>query len=128
MKEKIHPKYGDVLVSCASCGNQFLIGSTRLDGAKKEFQGKEYPSMTLEICSQCHPFFSGKQIYVDTAGRVEKFQRRYGSMTGARPEAAKAKPAPAAATPATAEAKKPAAEPRPKKEKPAKAESNTPIS
>lgn len=44
--------------------------------------------MTLEICSQCHPFFSGKQIYVDTAGRVEKFQRRYGSLTGAKQETA----------------------------------------
>ena len=86
MKAKIHPEYGTVVVSCASCGNEFLVGSTKLTGAKREYQGREYPSMTLEICSQCHPFFSGKQIYVDTAGRVEKFQRRYGSLTGQRQE------------------------------------------
>ncbi len=79
MKDKIHPKYGSVLVSCASCGNTFLTASTRLDGPKKEYHGREYPSLTLEICSQCHPFFSGKQIYVDTAGRVEKFTKRYGT-------------------------------------------------
>jgi large subunit ribosomal protein L31 len=93
MKDKIHPKYDEVLVSCASCGNQFTVGSTRLDGARKEYQGREYPAMTLEICSQCHPFFSGKQIYVDTAGRVEKFQRRYGSLTGVKAPAAAAKKA-----------------------------------
>ena len=86
MKAKIHPEYGTVVVSCASCGNEFLVGSTKLTGAKREYQGREYPSMTLEICSQCHPFFSGKQIYVDTAGRVEKFQRRYGSLTGQKQE------------------------------------------
>ena len=129
MKEKIHPKYGSVLVSCASCGNRFLVGSTRLDGAKKEYQGKEYPAMTLEICSQCHPYFSGKQIYVDTAGRVEKFQRRYGSLTGAKQEAPAAKKAekPKEAAPAEAPKKEAArarsdtqAKPRPPK--PAKAE------
>jgi len=93
MKEKIHPKYGLVLFTCASCGNQFVTGTTRLDGARKEYQGREYPAMTLEICSQCHPFFSGKQIYVDTAGRVEKFQRRYGSLTGVKEPADKPKKA-----------------------------------
>ena len=135
MKAKIHPRYGNVLVSCASCGNTFLTASTRLDGAKKEYQGKEFPSMTLEICSQCHPFFSGKQIYVDTAGRVEKFTRRYGSFTGAKPAAEKPAAAPAAAekpkepskAAAPAEPKK-AMPPRPPKaggeakEKPPKAE------
>ncbi len=86
MKDKIHPKYGSVVVSCASCGNTFLTASTRLDGPKKEYQGREYPALTLEICSQCHPFFSGKQIYVDTAGRVEKFTKRYGTnIVGTEP-------------------------------------------
>jgi len=130
MKDKLHPTYGAVLVSCASCGNQFLVGSTRLDGARKEYQGKEYPAMTLEICSQCHPYFSGKQIYVDTAGRVEKFQRRYGSLTGAPPKAEPAKKAaqppaaekPRAETKAASQAAQPMKPARPKPEKAAPAE------
>nr|HDN00709.1 50S ribosomal protein L31 [Deltaproteobacteria bacterium] len=64
MKENIHPKYYKAKVRCA-CGNEFEIGST-----KKEIK--------VEICSKCHPFFTGKQKLVDTAGRVEKFYRRYG--------------------------------------------------
>jgi large subunit ribosomal protein L31 len=64
MKEKIHPQYfSDATVVC-SCGNTFTTGST-----KKE--------MRVEICSQCHPFFTGEQRIVDTAGRVERFKRRY---------------------------------------------------
>jgi large subunit ribosomal protein L31 len=64
MKEKIHPEYYNAKVRCA-CGNEFEIGST-----KKEIK--------VEICSKCHPFFTGKQKLVDTAGRVEKFYRKYG--------------------------------------------------
>jgi len=65
MKEKIHPKYYMAKVRCA-CGNEFEVGSTR-----KEIK--------VEICSKCHPFFTGKQKLVDTAGRVEKFYRKYGN-------------------------------------------------
>ncbi|MCD6198314.1 MAG: 50S ribosomal protein L31 [Deltaproteobacteria bacterium] len=68
MKEKIHPKYYNAKVRCA-CGNEFEIGSTQ-----KEIK--------VEICSKCHPFFTGKQKLVDTAGRVEKFYRRYGETAG----------------------------------------------
>jgi large subunit ribosomal protein L31 len=68
MKEKIHPKYYNAKVRCA-CGNEFEIGSTQ-----KEIR--------VEICSKCHPFFTGKQKLVDTAGRVEKFYRRYGETAG----------------------------------------------
>ncbi|MEA3386502.1 MAG: 50S ribosomal protein L31 [Thermodesulfobacteriota bacterium] len=64
MKEKIHPKYYNAKVRCA-CGNEFEIGSTQEE-------------IKVEICSKCHPFFTGKQKLVDTAGRVEKFYRRYG--------------------------------------------------
>jgi large subunit ribosomal protein L31 len=64
MRKKIHPKYYQTNVRCA-CGNTFTVGST-----KKE--------MSLDICSACHPFFTGKQKIVDTAGRVEKFRRKYG--------------------------------------------------
>ncbi len=64
MKEKIHPKYyPDAKVSCA-CGNIFKIGST-----KKELR--------VEACSKCHPFYTGEQKILDTAGRVERFKRRY---------------------------------------------------
>ena len=63
MKPGIHPEYHDVTVHCA-CGEQWLTRSTRKE-------------LRLEICSKCHPFFTGKQKLVDTAGRVEKFNRRY---------------------------------------------------
>jgi large subunit ribosomal protein L31 len=63
MKTGIHPKYVKVMVSCA-CGNQFETRSTK-------------PDIRLEICSNCHPFFTGKQKLIDTAGRIEKFQRKY---------------------------------------------------
>ncbi len=64
MKKDIHPEYHLANVRCA-CGNEFQVGSTL-----KEIK--------VEICSQCHPFFTGKQKLVDTAGRVEKFMRKYG--------------------------------------------------
>jgi large subunit ribosomal protein L31 len=65
MKEKIHPKYfNDAVVTC-SCGNKFTTGST-----KKELK--------VEVCSNCHPFFTGERRMMDTAGRVERFNKRYG--------------------------------------------------
>lgn len=64
MKEGIHPQYGEAVVKCA-CGETFTTGST-----KKELR--------VEICSKCHPFFTGKQKFIDTAGRVEKFKKKYG--------------------------------------------------
>ena len=64
MKEKIHPKYDVGTAKCA-CGNAFEIRSTQGD-------------MNLEICSSCHPFFTGKQKLIDSAGRVEKFMKKYG--------------------------------------------------
>lgn len=65
MKENIHPVYQEVTVSCA-CGNTFKTRSTRRGDIR------------LEICSNCHPFFTGKQKLVDTAWRVERFQKKYG--------------------------------------------------
>ena len=64
MKDKIHPKYQEATVTC-TCGNVIETRSTR-------------PKISVQICSNCHPFFTGKQKFIDTAGRVEKFQRRYG--------------------------------------------------
>ena len=64
MKEGIHPEYKTATVTCA-CGNVIETRST-------------VQSIHVEICSQCHPFFTGKQKFVDPAGRVEKFRRKYG--------------------------------------------------
>jgi large subunit ribosomal protein L31 len=68
MKTGIHPNYTEVAVTC-SCGNQFATKSTM---AKDTFH--------IEVCSLCHPFYTGKQKIVDTAGRVDKFQQKYGNM------------------------------------------------
>ena len=70
MKEGIHPKYQRTLVHCA-CGNEFETGSTL-----KEIK--------VEICSNCHPFFTGKQKLVDAAGRVEKFRTKYAGVESAK--------------------------------------------
>ena len=64
MKKDIHPAYGDAIVSCA-CGEVWHIKSTR-------------PEYKVGICAKCHPFFTGKQKFVDTAGRIDKFNKRYG--------------------------------------------------
>jgi large subunit ribosomal protein L31 len=84
MKEGIHPKYVEAKVVCA-CGHSFETRST-------------VPLIKLEICSQCHPFFTGRQKLVDTAGRVERFQKRFAS-TGGRPVKRKAVMRPAKAAP-----------------------------
>ena len=65
MKEKIHPDYHKVTIKCA-CGNEFVCGSTK--------KGDE---IKVDICSKCHPFFTGAQKIVDAGGRVEKFNKRY---------------------------------------------------
>ncbi|HET9529755.1 MAG TPA: 50S ribosomal protein L31 [Blastocatellia bacterium] len=64
MKPDIHPKYMNATVHCA-CGETWQTRSTK-------------PEIRLEICSNCHPFFTGKQKLIDTAGRVERFNRKYG--------------------------------------------------
>ncbi len=66
MKAEIHPKYGPADVSCA-CGNVFSTRSTR-------------NLLKVEICSNCHPFFTGKHKVVDTAGRIERFNRKYAKV------------------------------------------------
>ena len=64
MKNDIHPEYGHATITCG-CGNSWETRSTKSE-------------LHIEICSQCHPFFTGEQRIVDTAGRVERFRRRYG--------------------------------------------------
>ncbi|MBO7080952.1 MAG: 50S ribosomal protein L31 [Neisseriaceae bacterium] len=68
MKTDIHPDYHDVEVTC-SCGNQFTTRSSM-----------EKEQLRVEVCSSCHPFYTGKQKIVDSAGRVDKFNQKYGNM------------------------------------------------
>src|SRR5579864_6813296 len=89
LKDKIHPKWFQATVVCA-CGNTFVTGST-------------LEKLHVEICSACHPFFTGKQKFVDTEGRVEKFITKYGTVTSKRSKKA-AEPA-AAPKPKVAKAK-----------------------
>ena len=79
MKEGIHPTYRLVIFNEVSSGFRLLTRSTiqTKDTATWE-DGKQYPSYNVEISSASHPFFTGKQVVVDTAGRIEKFRRRYG--------------------------------------------------
>jgi large subunit ribosomal protein L31 len=105
MKEGIHPEYPPATVTCA-CGNTFVTRSTRGD-----FQ--------VDVCSNCHPFYTGTQKLIDAAGRVDRFRKRYDKK--AAPPAAKVEPAkvepakvePAKAEPAKVEAAPAAAEPAP---------------
>ena len=77
MKDNIHPKYEFVIYRCPASGTEILTRSTKLNGPKAKFEGKELPSVFLEICSDNHPFYSGKNILVDTAGRVDAFRKRF---------------------------------------------------
>lgn len=70
MKKDIHPQYYKSNVSCA-CGAKFVIGATK-------------PTLDIEICSHCHPFYTGKEKLIDTAGRVEKFKTRRAKATAAK--------------------------------------------
>ncbi len=71
MKEGIHPKYNEITAVC-SCGNSFKTRSTN---------GQD---LQLDVCSQCHPFYTGKQKVMDTAGRIDRFQKRFGGRIGGK--------------------------------------------
>ncbi|MFB2705571.1 50S ribosomal protein L31 [Marinobacter shengliensis] len=71
MKEGIHPKYEDITATC-SCGNVIKTRSTI---------GHD---LQLDVCSQCHPFYTGKQKVMDTGGRIDRFQKRFGSRIGGK--------------------------------------------
>lgn len=82
MKDKIHPKYVDCKVHCG-CGNEFQTRAT-------------VPDLHVDICSACHPFYTGKQKFVDTAGRIEKFNKKFQGYDSGRAAEAPAAEAPAA--------------------------------
>ena len=67
MKQAIHPEYHKIIATCI-CGNEFEIGSTKSD-------------IRVEICSACHPFYTGNQKIIDSEGRVDRFQKRYGKKS-----------------------------------------------
>ena len=94
MKQGIHPDYMETKVTC-SCGNTFTTRSVKSE-------------MHVELCNQCHPFYTGKQKLVDTGGRVERFQKKYGKKTAA--PAAEAAPEPESAPQPEAETTDSAAE------------------
>ncbi len=77
MKSGIHPEYKQIAVKC-SCGNEFTTGSTLAD-----------KGLHVEVCNNCHPFYTGKQKIIDTAGRVDNFNRRFGGLNKAKAEDAK---------------------------------------
>jgi len=79
MKKEIHPKYRPVVFHDPGGDFMFLTRSTIDTKDKVEFQGQEYPCVRLEISSASHPFYTGKAKFVDTAGRVERFQKKFGS-------------------------------------------------
>ncbi len=70
MKKDIHPQYAQTTATCA-CGATFEVGSTKQD-------------IKVEICSQCHPFFTGKQKLVDSAGRIDRFKRKYANFDASK--------------------------------------------
>ena len=65
MKPEIHPKYNQIEITCLACSTKFSVGSTRTS------------EMKTEVCSNCHPFYTGKQKIVDTGGRVDRFRKKY---------------------------------------------------
>ena len=91
MKTDIHPEYVECQVHC-SCGNEFTTRST-------------VPSLRVELCSECHPFYTGKQKLVDTGGRVDRFQRRLEKSKAMQAAPAKGSPAKGTKAKATPKAK-----------------------
>lgn len=77
MKKGIHPSYHPVMVHCAGCQTEFTTRSTSAENV-----------LRVEICANCHPFFTGKQKFVDTAGRVERFQKKFAKSIAEKKKAA----------------------------------------
>lgn len=85
-KEDIHPQYQDVLFVDSSTGLKKICGSTLKSQETMQFQGKEYPVCRVAVSSSSHPFFVGKEKYMDTEGRVQKFAKKY-QAAAAKPQA-----------------------------------------
>ena len=84
MKPNIHPEYREVVFHDTSCDFKFISRTTAPARETIEFEGKEYPLIKIEVSAESHPFYTGTQKIVDTAGRVEKFRNKYGSRSSAK--------------------------------------------
>jgi large subunit ribosomal protein L31 len=82
MKPDIHPEYRPVVFQDQSSGDNIIVGSTMQTNETITVDGVEYPLAKVELSSRSHPFFTGQMKIVDTAGRVERFERRYGARRG----------------------------------------------
>jgi large subunit ribosomal protein L31 len=80
MRDGIHPNYREVLFHDVSNDFKFVTRSTINTRDKMEFEGKEYPLVKIEVSSESHPFYTGKHKIVDTAGRVDKFRKKFGAV------------------------------------------------
>ena len=95
MKEGIHPNYQPVVFVDANTGKEYITRSTKSSAEKKTIDGVEYSVISLEITADPHPFWTGKQHRVDTAGRIDSFNKRYGggaNITSAKRKTRKAVP------------------------------------
>ena len=81
MRKDIHPEYREVLFHDTSVDTYFVVPSALETDQTKEWEGKTYPYYPLDVSSSSHPFYTGKQNLVDTAGRVDKFRKRFGSKS-----------------------------------------------
>ena len=104
MKDAIHPEYRYVVFRDVSCNFEFLTRSCAASRETTTFEGQEYPLIPIDVSSKSHPFYTGTQKLMDTEGRVQRFQRKYGFKAGVGDQAQDE----AAAEPAKAEGETPA--------------------
>jgi len=92
MKKDIHPKYGPVVFEDISSEKKFLMNSSITSPEKIEWEdGNTYPLVKIEVSSASHPFYTGEKIFIDTAGRVESFNKKFTKVVGAPRKSRKAK-------------------------------------
>ena len=84
MKKDTHPKYQEVLFIDSSTGTKFVCGTTLQSEETKKHEGVEYPVYRIPVSSASHPFFTGKMQFVDTAGRIDKFNKKFGKSRFAK--------------------------------------------
>jgi large subunit ribosomal protein L31 len=93
MKSKIHPEYRKVVFEDVTAGRRFLTKSTVTSDETVEWEdGKTYPLVQIEVSSASHPFYTGEKVFIDTAGRVENFKKRYTTIVGAKRKTRRQKP------------------------------------
>lgn len=97
MKEGIHPKYQDVVIKDISSDFQMITRSTKGAKEKVTIDGVEYPQIVVEVSSASHPYYTGKQILVDSAGRIDRFKTRFSEVVGAKRKTREAAPVQATA-------------------------------